>query len=246
MAKEGWDDHDRSGKYAARDFAKNYLMSCEPNAILFTNGDNDTFPLWYAQEVEGIRTDVRVVNFMLASGHWYVHQMMNKAYESEPLPFTLNYDQYQNGVNNAVVFYNTNIQGSAELKQVIDFIASEDDRTKLSLQSGEKINFSPTKKFKLVIDSADIVKKGAVPEEMQARIVNTIEWTVSQNYLYKNDLMLLDIIATNNWERPIYFANPSSMSKVLAVEEYCHLEGFIYRFMPVKARSYISGVGRCK
>ncbi|MDB4303752.1 DUF2723 domain-containing protein [Desulfosarcina sp.] len=243
MAKEGWDDHDRSGKYAARDFAKNYLMSCEPNAILFTNGDNDTFPLWYAQEVEGIRTDVRVVNFMLASGHWYVHQMMNKAYESEPLPFTLNYDQYQNGVNNAVVFYNTSIQGSAELKQVIDFIASEDDRTKLSLQSGEQINFSPTKKFKLLIDSADIVKKGAVPEEMQNRIVNSIEWTVSQNYLYKNDLMLLDIVATNNWERPIYFANPSSMSKVLDVDQYCHLEGFVYRFMPVKARNHISGVG---
>ncbi len=149
MAKEGWNDHNRSGKYATRDFAANYLNSCEPNAILFTNGDNDTFPLWYAQEVEGIRTDVRVVNFMLASGHWYVHQMMNKAYESDPLPFTLSYDQYQNGVNNAVVFYNTNLQGNAELNQVIDFIASENERTKLTLTSGEKINFSPTKKFKV-------------------------------------------------------------------------------------------------
>ncbi|MCB0804868.1 MAG: DUF2723 domain-containing protein [Bacteroidales bacterium] len=243
MAKEGWDDHDRSGKYAARDFAFNYLNSCEPNAILFTNGDNDTFPLWYAQEVEGIRTDVRVVNFMLASGHWYIHQMMHKAYESEPLPFTLDHNQYQNGVNNAVVFYNTNIKGNTELKQVIDFIASEDDRTKLTLQSGEKINFSPTKKFKLSIDSADIVRKGAVPESMYGNIVDEITWNVRQNYLYKNDLMLLDIIATNNWDRPIYFANPSSMSKVLDVDEYCHLEGFVYRFMPVKAKNFISGVG---
>lgn len=243
MAKEGWDDHDRSGKYATRDFAKNYLNSCEPNAILFTNGDNDTFPLWYAQEVEGIRTDVRVVNFMLASGHWYIHQMMNKAYESDPLPFTLSYEQYENGVNNAVVFYNTNYKGAAELKQVIDFIASEDERTKLSLQSGEKINFSPTKKFKLVIDSADIINKGVVPEYMRNRIVPVIEWDVKQNYLYKNDLMLLDIIATNNWERPIYFANPNSLSKVLNVDQYCHLEGFVYKFMPVKAKSYVSGVG---
>ena len=243
MAKEGWDDHSRAGKYAARDFAANYLNSCEPNAILFTNGDNDTFPLWYAQEVEGIRTDVRVVNFMLASGHWYVHQMMNKAYESEPLPFTLSYDQYQHGVNTAVVFYNTNLQGSAELKQVIDFIASENERTKLSLQSGEKINFSPTKNFTITVDSADIVNKGAVPARMADRIVPSINWTVTQNYMYKNDLMLLDIIATNNWERPIYFANPSSMSKVLGVEEYCHLEGFVYRFMPVKADNFISGVG---
>lgn len=243
MAKEGWDDHNRSNKYSARDFAINYLNSCEPNAILLTNGDNDTFPLWYVQEVEGVRTDVRVVNFMLASGHWYVHQMMNKAYESEPLPFTLNYDQYQNGINNAVVFYSSNIKDNAELKQVVDFIASEDERTKLTLTSGEKINYSPTKKFRLTIDSADIVAKGAVPEYMQDRIVDKIEWSVRQNYLYKNDLMLLDIIATNNWERPIYFANPSSISKVLGVEEYCHLEGMVYRFLPVKAEHYIEGVG---
>lgn len=243
MAKEGWDDHNRSNKYAARDFAINYLNSCEPNAILFTNGDNDTFPLWYAQEVEGVRTDVRVVNFMLASGHWYVHQMMNKAYESEPLPFTLTYDQYQNGINNAVVFYNTNLKDNAELSQVIEFIASENERTKLTLTSGEKINFSPTKKFRLTIDSADVVAKGVVPEYMQGRIVNRIDWTVKQNYLYKNDLMLLDIIASNNWERPIYFANPSSMSNVLGVEEYCHLEGMVYRFLPVKAEQYIEGVG---
>ena len=243
MAKDGWDDHDRSGKYAARDFAKNYLNSCEPNAILFTNGDNDTFPLWYAQEVEGVRTDVRVVNFMLASGHWYIHQMMNKAYESEPLPFTLSYDQYQNGVNNAVVFYNTNLKDNVELKQVIDFIANEDERTKLSLTSGEKINFSPTKSFKLTIDSAMMVNKGLVPEHMQDKIVPEIKWSVRQNYLYKNDLMLLDIIATNNWERPVYFANPGSISKVLDVDQYCHLEGFVYRFLPVKAANYIEGVG---
>jgi tetratricopeptide (TPR) repeat protein len=243
MAKDGWDDHDRSNKYAARDFAINYLNSCEPNAILFTNGDNDTFPLWYAQEVEGVRTDVRVVNFMLASGHWYIHQMMNKAYESEPLPFTLSYDQYENGVNNAVIFYDRGLKGHTDLDQIINFIASEDERSKLTLTSGSKINFSPTKKFSLTIDSADVVNKGAVPEYMQDRIVDKIEWNVRQNYLYKNDLMLLDIIASNNWERPIYFANPSSISKVLGVEEYCHLEGMVYRFLPVKAEHYIEGVG---
>ena len=243
MANQGWNDHNRSGKYAARDFAANYLNSCEPNAILFTNGDNDTFPLWYAQEVEGIRTDVRVVNFMLASGHWYIHQMMNKAYKSEPLPFTLSYDQYQNGVNNAVVFYNTNLQGNVELKQIIDFIASEDERSKLTLNSGEKINFSPTKKFRLTIDSAAIVKNKVVPDYFAGKIVPAIEWEVKQNYLYKNDLMLLDLIATNNWKRPVYFANPSSISKVLGIEKYCHLEGMVYKFMPVKAENFISGVG---
>ncbi|MCD4747694.1 MAG: DUF2723 domain-containing protein [Bacteroidales bacterium] len=243
MAKEGWDDHNRSNKYAARDFAANYLNSCAPNAILFTNGDNDTFPLWYAQEVEGIRTDVRVVNFMLASGYWYIHQMANKIYDSDPLPLTLTPKQYDNGVNNAVFFYETNIKGYVELKDVIDFIANENERTKLPLQSGEKINFSPTKKFKIIIDSADIINKGIVPKNLADKIVPVIEWDVKQNYLYKNDLMLLDLIATNNWERPIYFANPSSISKVLDVDKYCHLEGFVYKFMPVKAKNYISGAG---
>jgi hypothetical protein len=243
MAKEGWDDHDRSGRYATRDFAINYLESCEPNAILFTNGDNDTFPLWYAQEVEGVRTDVRVVNFMLASGHWYIHQMMDKAYESDPLPFTLKRPQYENGVNNAVVFYDQRVPGHVELKQIIDFIANEDDRTKIPLTTGERINFSPTKNFKLTIDPDDQIRRGIVPEHLHDRIVPSIEWTVRQNYLYKNDLMLLDMIASNNWERPIYFANPSSVSRVLDVTEYCHLEGFVYRFLPVKAEHYISGVG---
>ncbi|MBN3036517.1 MAG: DUF2723 domain-containing protein [Bacteroidales bacterium] len=243
MASEGWDDHDRSGKSTARDFALNYLNSCEPNAILVTNGDNDTFPLWYVQEVEGVRTDVRVVNFMLASGYWYIHQMMRKVYDSDPLPLTLSYDQYQNGVNNAVVFYNTNIKDHAELIDAIRFVASEDERTQLSLSSGEKINFLPTKKFRLTIDSAGLVSKGAIPAGMEDRIVPSIEWTIRQNYLYKNDLMLLDFLATNNWDRPVYFANPSSVSKVLDVEEYCHLEGFVYRFLPVKAENYIEGIG---
>ncbi|MBL7103434.1 MAG: DUF2723 domain-containing protein [Bacteroidales bacterium] len=243
MAKEGWDDHNRSGKYATRDFAANYLNSCEPNAILVTNGDNDTFPLWYAQEVEGIRTDVRVVNFMLASGYWYIHQMMNKAYESEPLPFTLSHDQYQNGVNNAIPFYDRNIKGHVELKQIIDFIANDDERTKLPLMGGEKINYAPTKKFKITVDSATVVNHGIVPPDMADKIVPEIDWEVRQSYLYKNDLMLLDIIATNNWERPIYFANPSSVSKVLDVGKYCHLNGFVYKFMPVKAGNFIKGVG---
>ena len=102
MAVEGWDDHDRSDKYTARDFAKNYLDSCEKNAIIFTNGDNDTFPLWYVQEVEGYRTDVRVINLSLLNTDWYIDQAKRAAYDGEPVPFSLTQDQYRRGTRDYV------------------------------------------------------------------------------------------------------------------------------------------------
>ncbi len=242
MASQGWDDHNRSNKYAALDFATNYLESCEPNAILFTNGDNDTFPLWYAQEVEGIRTDVRVVNYMLASGEWYIHQMMRKIYDSDPLPFILTEADYEKGMNNYVPFFDQ-IKGRRELKEIMGFIASNDSRSKLPLQDGSRINFAPTKKLKLTINKDKLIEKGLVPENMQGQIVDEITWNVRQNYLYKNDLMLLDLVASNNWERPIYFTSPSAIEKVLDVAEYCHLEGVVYRFLPVKSKHYLKGLG---
>jgi len=242
MAEQGWDDHNRSNKYAALDFATNYLESCEPNAILFTNGDNDTFPLWYAQEVEGIRTDVRVVNYMLASGEWYIHQMMRKIYDSEKLPFTLSYADYEKGSNNYVPFFDR-LKGYSELQEVVSFIASDDSRSKLPLQDGSQVNYAPTKNLSLKINKDELIAKGLVPKDMQDRIVDEIKWTVGQNYLYKNDLMLLDLVASNNWERPIYFTSPSAIEKVLNVAEYCHLEGVVYRFLPVKSSHYLKGLG---
>lgn len=242
MASEGWDDHDRSGKYAARDFAFNYLESCDENAVLFTNGDNDTFPLWYAQEVEGKRTDVRVVNYMLASGAWYVEQLGHKAYESERLPFTLKPEQYVKGRNEQIPVIER-INERVELKDAINFVASNNEQTKLPLQGGEKINYLPAKKIRLTVDSAKCVDNGIVPIELADRIVPYIDWEIKQSYLFKNDLMFLDFLASNNWERPIYFANPNAVSKVADVDEYCHLDGVVYKFMPVKARDYIPGVG---
>lgn len=243
MASEEWDDHDRSGKYAARDFAINYLESCEPNAILFTNGDNDTFPLWYVQEVEGIRTDVRVVNFMLASGEWYIHQMMRKIYDSEKLPFTLKAEDYEKGTNNFVPLIEK-LKGSVELKQVINFIASSRADTQIPYGDGTSLNFAPTRNFKLTIDSAYLVNNKLIPEDMYSRIEPVITWKIKgQNYIYKNDLMLLDLIASNNWERPIYFTSPAAIENVLNVDEYCHLEGIVYRFLPVKADHMYKGLG---
>lgn len=242
MASEGWDDHNRSGKYAALDFAINYLESCEPNAIIFTNGDNDTFPLWYAQEVEGIRTDIRVVNYMLASGEWYIHQKMRKVYDSPPLPFTISKKNYDKGVNNYVPFFER-VKGSWELKEIIDFIAKDDTRTKVQLQDGSFINFIPTKDLKITIDADDLIARGIVKEELRERIPQEISWQVKQNFLYKNDLMLLDFIASNNWERPIYFTSPSAVEGVIDLTQFCHLEGIAYRFMPVYADHLMEGLG---
>lgn len=243
MAKEGWDDHTRANKYAARDFAVNYLNSCAPNAILITNGDNDTFPLWYAQEVEGIRTDVRVVNFMLSSGDWYVHQLMRKIYDSEALKFTLTHDQYNKGVNE-VSAYSGQMQERVELQELIDLIAS--DLPSSRFQSGSRsIAIYPTKKVKITVDSASMVKKGIVPAYMADKVVSSVEWDIKSNYLYKNDLMLLDFLAANKFERPVYFASPSSISDAVDVDKYCYQEGFVYRFMPVKPDDgdFIKGVG---
>jgi len=243
MAQQGWDDHDRSGRYAARDFGMNYLAGCDLNAVLITNGDNDTFPLWYVQEVEGFRTDVRVVNYMLSSGYWYVHQLGKKVYDSEPLTFTLRPDQYEKGRNQYIMYVDRGLKNAVEVKELIDFIASDDDRTKLPLTTGEKVNYMPVKKLRLTVDSAKCVENGIVPLEMAHLIVPYIEWEVRQNALYKNDLMLLDFLANNNWERSLYFANPNALEKVIDLDEYCHLEGAVYKFMPVKAKDYIPGLG---
>lgn len=242
MAKEGWDDHDRSNKYVARDFAHNYLVACEPNAVLITYGDNDTFPLWYIQDVEDVRTDVRVANHMLASGDWYVHQLARAVNDSPPLPFTITNEQYGRGVNDAVYFWDRGLQGHRELKELINFVASEADHTKVSL-GGRRMNYFPTKNIKMTIDRDAVLANGIVPAHMADRIVPELTWEVKPNAIYRNDLMLLDFLATSNWTRPLYFTSPSGILEALNLDEYIHLEGFIYKLMPVKADHYIRGLG---
>ncbi len=240
MAQQGWDSHNRSGKYAAADFAKMYLDSCEPNAILFTNGDNDTFPLWYVQEVENYRTDVRVVNYMLSSGDWYVSQMGRKVYDSDRLPLTISQEFYKKEAGYIPVFERVE---QAELMEAVTFIADDNKGTKVPLQNGQWIDYMPTKKLTYKVDKDAVVKSGTVSAEDADKIVDVIEWPIRQGGLFRNDLMLLDLIATNNWERPVYFANPNSHAKVLGVDKYCHLEGVVYRFRPTPATNFISKIG---
>ena len=244
MAAQGWEGHNRSGKTSALDWGKNYLTALPENAVIFTRGDNDTFPLWYVQEVEGYRTDVRVCNFMLSSGYWYVHQMGRKIYNSEKLPLTLTPAQYDNGIHENIWIQDV-FEGPVELKDVIDFVKSDNPRTKGSDGSGKKIDYFPTRKLKLTVDKEKVIANGIVPLSMKDDIVDEIVWTIPEKvqYLTKNELMLLDFMATNNWERCVYFTSLNDISDILGIDKYLHQQGLSHRFMPVEASNYYKGAG---
>jgi hypothetical protein len=244
LANENWDDHDRSGRYVARDFAYNYLNSCAENAIIFTNGDNDTFPLWYAQEVEGIRTDVRVMNLSYLAADWYIEQMHRKAYESEPVPLSLTMDKYRSGKRDIVYVFDR-IKGYSDLRQVIDFVASDDPRTKQLPDITQTIDFMPTRRFFIPVDTAEVLKNGTVSRANAAKLTSQMAWELEpeRNYVTKNHLMILDLLATNNWERPVYYAITVSEDNYLNLGSYFQMEGLAYRIVPFASAGDMFGRG---
>ena len=234
MASENWDDHSRADRTTGVDFAKNYLDSCEPNAILFTNGDNDTFPLWYAQEVEGYRTDVRVVNLSLLNTDWYIDQMKRKAYDSDPVPFSMEEPHYRQGTRDIVLLDDTkNKQGRfVNLKQAINFV--KNDRNKVPVSTSEKLQYIPSKTFSIPVNKQKVLANGTVAKENAGQIVSEITWTLNKNYVLKNTLLALDLLANNDWERPIYFAVTTGSDAYMGLEEYFQLEGLAYRLVPIR------------
>jgi hypothetical protein len=240
LANQNWDDHDRSNRYTARDFGRNYLESCAPNAIIFTNGDNDTFPLWYAQMVEGIRTDVRVCNLSYFQTDWYVDQMRRKAYESDALPINFEHSQYVQGTRD-VVYIIDQIKRPASLKEVMDFVRSEDPGTKL--KQAENASFIPTRQLIYPVDKAAVLANKVVDPKNADSIVSQLEINLTGNYVTKDELMILDIIANNNWKRPIYFAITVGRDKYLNLQDYFQTEGFAYRLVPIKTPSENGQVG---
>jgi hypothetical protein len=232
MARENWDDHDRSGRYTARDLAYNYLNSCPPHAILYTNGDNDTFPLWYAQEVEGIRTDVRIINLMLFNTEWYIDQMTRRAYESAPIPMSLPPAKYQDGTNN-IVYMLERVNEYVSLKEIIGFVASDDPRTKFNPQPGVSLDYIPAKKFYIPVDKEKVLTNGTVAPKDSALVLDRIEWTLNKSSVLKNELMQLDILATTDWDRPLCFVAAGNEG-ALKLEPYFQMEGLAYRLVPIQ------------
>lgn len=327
MAFQNWDDHDRSGRYHTVAFASNYLNSCANNAILFTFGDNDTFPLWYAQEVEGIRTDVRNVNLSLFSTDWYTNQMRRKAYESDPIPISIDESKYKMGTRDVVFVrenpnvlfkekyqanigtfepqyisafnymltmlensdfatlyandYNTLKQGhssvdietffgfvntlasnaskiglnqnsvdslvtvsttlaenisnaAAPIDAVMNFVLSDDPSTRLGYGNDEMVDYIPAKKILIPVDKQKIIDMGFVTEDKIDLIGDNITFTINKQYLLKAQWLILQILAENNWERPIYFATSIGRDNYMGLQNYFRLEGFAYRLMPYK------------
>ena len=232
MGFQNWDDHDRSDRYTAVAMAKSYLSSCDKNAILFTIGDNDTFPLWYAQEIEKFRTDVKIVNTSLFMTDWYIDQMKMKSYESDPLPISFKHNEYV-GDKLDYVAHIQKIETRWDVKDFIAFI--KNPKSTVEMQNGQTIHFYPTNKIRIPIDKNTIIKNKVVSPQYNDSIVAAIDVDIKGSAIYKNRLMMLDLIANNNWKRPIYFSGGSfDDDDYIWMKDYMQLEGMVYKLVPVK------------
>lgn len=234
MASQNWDDHDRSGRYVCRDYAYNYLMSCDKNAIIFTNGDNDTFPLWYAQEVEGIRTDVRVCNLSYLQTDWYVNQMRRPYYKSDPLPISWDASLYSNGKRDVGRIIKLT-DDSMNLAEAMEWIKTDDPRFKHIPGYDDAIDFIPTEKLYLNIDKEKVLKNHYLDPAYENYIVPQLKINLKgREYLGKESLMILEMLLTNEWKRPIYFAITVDGDQYLGMRGNFIQEGLTYKVSPIQ------------
>lgn len=235
MGFQNYDDHNRAGRFTARDFAFNYLNTCKENGIIFTNGDNDTFPLWYAQEVEDVRTDVRVVNLSLLNTDWYIDQMKRAAYkDGNGVPFGMSQDKYLGTKRDQVLFDTENPRYytiNEHFKHLMD------DNSQVEVGGGQRLFYFKSNKFIIPIDSAKVVSNGTVPKGMESRVLKEIRLEIKRGYVLKSDLMILSLLNNFNWDRPIYFAITVG-EDFMGLQDYFQLEGMAYRLVPFKAVSH--------
>ena len=252
MAYQNWDDHDRSDRYTARSTAMAYLDSTSKDngAILFTIGDNDTFPLWFAQEIEGYRTDVRIVNSSLIATAWYADQMKRQAYSSKPVPSQLTHDDYKYGSLDAV-YYQELTDSRWDIKDFMNWIGSGEPRTKLKYllekqgadlsqypENSLDIVYYPTNKIRVPVNKEKVLKSGVVKEENTHLIQDYIDIDLPKSAIGKNRILMLDILANNDWERPIYFSGGSfDPGEYLWMKEYLQLDGLAYKLIPIKTEN---------
>jgi len=252
MAYQNWDDHDRSNRYTAKSTAKAYLGSTQENAgaMLFTIGDNDTFPLWYVQEIENYRTDVRVINTSLFATDWYIDQMKSKAYESDPIPSQLTHDKYKYGSRDAVYHMEAS-ESRWNVKDFINWIGSDKPQTKFKYylqKRGADLNnypksnldlvYYPTNKIRIPVNKKNVLESGLVKEKDSALIVDYIDIDLPKSALAKNRVMMLDIIANNDWKRPIYFSGGSfDNGEYIWMKDYLQLDGLVYKLVPIKTKN---------
>ncbi|QXP64055.1 DUF2723 domain-containing protein [Polaribacter sp. HaHaR_3_91] len=237
MASQNWDDHDRSNRYTTHLNAKAYLQSCDENAIMFTIGDNDTFPLWYMQEVEDFRTDVKLVNTSLFATDWYIDQMKRATYKAAPIPSQLEHDQYKYGtLDVAYSMDHPRFKDSVmTIKNFMRWIASDSDATYVETENGLKEKFYPTNKIRLPVNKEAVLKSGIVAQKDADKILPYIDITIDDRALFKNRILMLDILANNNWERPIYFTGGANApEEYLWLKDYLQLDGLAYKLVPIK------------
>jgi hypothetical protein len=234
MGFQNFDDHSRKHHQASRDYASNFLNSVEPNAIIFTYGDNDTYPLWYAQEVENIRRDVRVVNLSLIAVDWYINKLRNKVNDSAPIKLTLTEEDYRGKNRNQVFFANPRGENMAAPMNIFEGLRSiRDPKNTIQDQT-----FVTSRNFYLPVDREKYMKLGLQPNIDSSEWADQVEFRFAENagYFTKDDLAVMDLIASNFYERPIYFAITCQASKLLGLNDYVEMEGLGLRLSPTKVR----------
>ncbi len=245
MGFQNWDDHDRSGRYITRFGAQAYLESCDPNAILFTIGDNDTFPLWYLQEVEGVRTDVKCVNTSLFATDWYIDQMKKATYKAPPIPSKLTHKQYRLGTLDIALIdpyhyakYPNVCNKRLPLSKFMEILESDDPKTFQKQENGQDMKVLPTGKIRIPVNKDNVLKSGIVKFADRDKIVDYIDVDFNQAGLGKNNIMMLDIINNFDWKRPIYFTGGSGDdSEYIWMKDYLQLDGLSYKLVPIKTDS---------
>ncbi len=234
MGAQNWDDHSRAGRYTARDIGENYLRSCAPNSILFTYGDNDSFPVWYAQDVENVRTDIRVANLSYIQAGWYIDMMRQKAYDSDPMPLTLSPDKYLDGVREQLPV-NNRVDKPVDLKEVVQFAGMDDNKYKIDLSGrGDYMNYLPASKFIVDVDTSLVLHNGTIKNYFKDRLLSPMIWEYSEADAFKGDLAIMDLLSTNNWNRPVYISTTVPSDQYKGLEKYFVQEGLAYRIVPIR------------